>query len=189
MSRNYWMGDKIRLRALEPADADSAYYAITPDFDSESERLGDSIGIPVSPDHMAEIVEEMAGKAPEGDEFWLVIEDLDGNVVGNINSHSCSRRMGHFRYGIDIMYRYRGLGYGTEAVLILLKYFFRELRYHKCTVAIYSFNEGSIAFHEKLGFILEGTIRDMVFTNGRYYDELMYGMTEQEYFARYGDAI
>ena len=56
MSRNYWMGDKIRLRALEPADADSEYYAITPDFDSESERLGDSIGVPVSPDHMAEIV-------------------------------------------------------------------------------------------------------------------------------------
>ena len=57
MTRNYWMGEKIRLRALEPADADSEYYAVTPDFDSESERLGDAIGIPVSPDRMAEIVE------------------------------------------------------------------------------------------------------------------------------------
>lgn len=187
MSRNYWMGEKIRLRALEPADADCEYYAITQDFDSESERMGDMIAVPVSPDHMAEIIEEMAGKSPEGDEFWLVIEDMDGNVVGNINSHSCSRRMGHFRYGIDIMYRYRGLGYGTEAVSIILKYFFCELRYHKCTVAIYSFNEPSIAFHEKLGFTLEGTIRDMVYTNGKFHDELMYGMTAQEYFKLYGE--
>lgn len=180
------MGEKVRLRALEPADADSEYFAITPDFDSESERLGDMIGVPVSPDHMAEIVEEMAGKAPEGDEFWLVIEDIDGNVVGNINSHSCSRRMGHFRYGVDIMYQYRGLGYGTEAVSILLKYFFRELRYHKCTVSIYSFNEVSIAFHEKMGFTLEGTMRDMVYTNCTYFDELIYGMTDSEYFSIYG---
>ena len=100
----------MRLRALEESDAESEYYAITPDFDSESERMGDSISFPVSPEHMAGVIAEMSQHEPEGDEMWLVIENMDGEVVGNINTHSCNRRMGHFRYGIDIGYRWRGMG-------------------------------------------------------------------------------
>jgi RimJ/RimL family protein N-acetyltransferase len=93
--------------------------------------------------------------------------------------------MGHFRYGVDVGAEYRGRGYGREAVEILLGYFFNELRYHKCTVGIYAFNEVSIKFHESLGFMREGTLRDMVYTGGRYYDELHYGITDSEYAMRH----
>ncbi|MBE6935716.1 MAG: GNAT family N-acetyltransferase [Ruminococcaceae bacterium] len=189
MKRNYWMGEKIRLRALEASDAESEYYAVTPESDSESERMGDSISFPVSPEHMNEVINEMSQHEPVDDEIWLIIEDMDGEVVGNINTHSCNRRMGHFRYGIDIGYRWRGMGYGREAVLLIMKYFFTELRYRKCTVGIYEFNEASVAFHESLGFKLEGRIRDMVFTNGRFYDEFYYGMTSDEFLELYGDTV
>ena len=189
MKKNFWMGELVRLRALEESDAESEYYAITPDFDSASERMGDSISFPVSPEHMAGVIAEMSQHEPEGDEMWLVIEDMDGEVVGNLNTHSCNRRMGHFRYGIDIGYRWRGMGYGRDAVLLILKYFFTELRYRKCTVGIYEFNEASIAFHESLGFKLEGRLRDMVFTNNRFYDEFHYGMTADEFWERYGGNI
>ena len=56
MSRNFWLGEKVLLRALEPSDAESEYFAVGPEFDSESERLGDMIGVPVNPDRMAQIV-------------------------------------------------------------------------------------------------------------------------------------
>lgn len=189
MSKNFWQGERVRLRAIEEDDADAEYYAIDENFDSESERYGDMIGFPTTPQRMADVIAEMSAKEPEGDEFFMIIENEDGEVIGNINSHSCSRRMGHFRYGIDIMERYRGMGYGTEAVLLLLRYFFCELRYHKCNVGIYSFNKPSIAFHESLGFVREGCLREMVYTNGKYYDELHYGMTADEYFASYGEDL
>ena len=43
------MGELVRLRALEESDAESEYYAITPDFDSESERMGDAISLSREP--------------------------------------------------------------------------------------------------------------------------------------------
>ena len=84
-----------------------------------------------------------------------------------------------------------GAAWATAATpcFLLLKYFFTELRYRKCTVGIYEFNEASIAFHESLGFKLEGRLRDMVFTNRRFYDELHYGMTADEFWERYGENI
>lgn len=55
------------------------------------------------------------------------------------------------------------------------------LRYQKVTVYIYSFNERSMKIHESLGFQCEGRIRRAVYTNGNYYDEVLYGMTSEEF--------
>ncbi|HEX5943871.1 MAG TPA: GNAT family protein, partial [Anaerolineales bacterium] len=63
----------------------------------------------------------------------------------------------------------------------VLRYYFRELRYQKVTIMIYSFNERSIRLHEKLGFKLEGRLRRMVYTNGTFYDELFFGMIIEEF--------
>jgi RimJ/RimL family protein N-acetyltransferase len=59
----------------------------------------------------------------------------------------------------------------------------QELRYQKVTVHIYSFAEPSVKLHESLGFQLEGRIRRAVFTNGQYFDELIYGLTKEEFAA------
>ena len=60
-------------------------------------------------------------------------------------------------------------------------YYFRELRYQKLMATVYSFNERSLRMHEKLGFTFEGRLRRTVFTNGRYYDQLYFGMTSEEF--------
>ena len=65
--------------------------------------------------------------------------------------------------------------------MIFLRYFFRELRYQKCTALVYSFNERSIRFHEALGFKFEGRLRNMHYTNGAYFDELYFGLTRAEW--------
>ena len=46
---------------------------------------------------------------------------------------------------------------------------------------VYAFNERSIRFHEALGFRFEGRLRNMVYTNGAYYDELYFGLTCAEW--------
>ena len=62
--------------------------------------------------------------------------------------------------------------------------FFEERRYQKVNAEVYGFNESSIALHEKLGFTLEGRIRRMIYTDGKYFDALMYGMTSEEFAGR-----
>ena len=81
--------------------------------------------------------------------------------------------------------QYRRQGYASEAITLLLRYFFQELRYQKVTAHVYSFNEPSIKLHEKLGFQQEGRLRRMVYTNGQFFDEVLFGMTAEEFATRY----
>lgn len=46
-------------------------------------------------------------------------------------------------------------GYASDAICIVLRYYFEELRYQKCTVSVYDFNESSLRLHEWLGFQVE----------------------------------
>lgn len=62
-----------------------------------------------------------------------------------------------------------------------MRYYFRELRYQKCTAIVYDFNEPSQRLHESLGFIKEGRLRRMGRVDGEYHDFLMYGILAEEF--------
>ncbi|MGH2508259.1 MAG: GNAT family N-acetyltransferase, partial [Ktedonobacteraceae bacterium] len=97
--------------------------------------------------------------------------------------------VGSFCYGINTKQEHRGKGYASEAILLVLRYYFQEMRYQKVTVRVYSFNEPSIKLHEKLSFQQEGRIRRTVFTKGHYYDELLYGMTAEEFAEKHSQFL
>jgi len=175
---NYWQGRKIHLRAAEPGDAQTFYNW---NLDSERARLLDFVWPPTSLASVQAWAEDQSKKKLEGDRFAWVIEDLLGNPVGTISTHHCSARNGTFSYGIDIAQEYRRKGYAVEAVRMVLKYYFEELRYQKVTVTVHSDNQASIRLHERLGFQREGRLRRMVYTHGKYLDELWYGMTAAEF--------
>ena len=127
-------------------------------------------------------IEEASKKKPEGDKFQWVMENRDGEAVGSIDTHSCSLRDGTFSYGVNVAYDHQGKGYASEAILMVLHYYFEELRYQKATVEVYSFNEPSVKLHESLGFTHEGTLRRVVYSQGQYFDALYYGMTVEEFW-------
>jgi RimJ/RimL family protein N-acetyltransferase len=63
----------------------------------------------------------------------------------------------------------------------VLEFYFDELRYQKCGVYIYEFNDASHRFHKKLGFAEEGRLRREYYSNGRFYDSVCYGLTAEEF--------
>jgi len=174
-----WQGEKIKLRAVEMKDFEGYFYS--EERDSESDRASFEIMFPKAKEKIKERVETLSKNTFENDEFFFIIEDKEGNAVGNINTHSCNKRYGTFQYGLGVKRRYWGNGYAKDAVKIVLQYYFNELRYQKVNVSIYEFNEQSIKLHESLGFILEGRLRRNYYTNGKYYDELCYGITIEEF--------
>src|SRR5260370_29515602 len=91
--------------------------------------------------------------------------------------------MGTFVYGVAIKHEERRKGSGRGAILLMLGYYFHDRRYQKVTVSIYSFNEPSIRLHERLGFQREGQPRRTVYTQGSHYDQLIYGLTVEEFRA------
>ena len=175
---NFWQGKLVRLRGVEPTDAE--VFARW-NLDSEMARELDFIWPPVSLARIRKDVEEKMLLRFERDEFFWVIEDPTGSAVGSISTHRCEPRTGVFRYGVSVAREHRRRGYASEAVTLVLKYYFEELRYQKCLVGVHSNNPASVALHEKLGFRREGTLRRMFYTGGRFYDEFYYGMLKEEW--------
>jgi RimJ/RimL family protein N-acetyltransferase len=112
-----------------------------------------------------------------------VIERLDGEFVGTINTHHCDRRNGTFQYGLAIRREHWNRGYASEAIRLVLAYYFRELRYQKVNAHVFSFNKASRSLHKKLGFRQEGRLRRMVYTQGKHYDDIIFGLTAEEFAA------
>jgi len=175
---NYWQGKLIRLRNIEPTDAE---HFIRWNLNSERARHLDFVWPPTSAASIHAWVTEQAKQKLENDTFHWIIETHDGEPVGSISTHDCNSRYGTFSYGIDIAPEHQRQGFAREAIQLVLGYYFEELRYQKVTVPVHSNNEPSIRLHERLGFQREGTHRRMFYTQGQFVDVLWFGMTIEEF--------
>lgn len=180
MDSNYydiWAGHKVRLRSVTPLDYD-LFFANS--RDSDAQRAGDELYLPVHPEALRASLE----KAPNADEHKgrLAIETLDGSLVGSINVGNLStQRFTYVQYGLSVFRDHWRKGYGSEAIKLLLRYYFKELRVHYAMASCWSFNEASIALHKHLGFREEGRYREIWYSNGEYHDELHFGMLDREF--------
>jgi RimJ/RimL family protein N-acetyltransferase len=128
-----------------------------------------------------EDIESFSNFKPETKRLMFTIENLEGTNVGAFNLNSIDERNGTFSIGIQIDRDHRGKGYGTAAMQILLDYAFNERRLNKFNVSVIEGNIGSATMLEKLGCIQEGIRREMIFTQGKYKDEILYGLTRSEF--------
>jgi len=175
---NYWEGTRIRLRGVEAADAEAHHkFNLTSDY-----GLIDQVYPPGS---LARVQEWAARKSQAGFEdqtFSFQMESIEtGELVGGIATHHCDQGTGVLSYGLHVFADHRGNGYAKEAICLVLRYYFQELRYQKANVAVYSFNEPSIRLHETLGFQREGRMRRTVYTRGIHADLLWFGLTVEEF--------
>ena len=75
-------------------------------------------------------------------------------------------------------------GTGRKLGVMALNYAFGSLKLHKvCGQAIAS-NQASIAFHQRLGFTLEGVLRDQQRVNGAYLSLHCFGLLSSEWQAK-----
>lgn len=179
MPSSIWEGWGVRLRAVESSDWEAFHRTDTTDTDSL--RMSDMIPFPPSTARSRGWAERASGDPIDEDAFHFAIENTKLELVGIINTHSCSRRAGTFMYGLGIFADHRRRGYASASIALVLHYYFSELRYQKVTIHIYDFNEPCIRLHEALGFQSEGRLRRMVFTAGQHHDVRVFGLTAEEY--------
>lgn len=177
---NFWESKKIRLRAFEEKDMFREIYNRTSP-DSVGELYEDYIKLPYSEKEVRERLEKDFLTILDNDKKYFVIENLDEEYVGRVTVWHTDRKNGVFRYGILIDKNNRGKGYGKDALIIVLDYYFNELNYQKASPTVYSFNKNSQAFHEKFGFIKEGQLRNDIYSRGSYHDMIYYGMLKEEF--------
>ena len=174
-SNYFWQGQSTRLRPWKPEDAELRFMA---SLDTPTRQMHqDGVELPTS----VELQKEWLEKVADDSMIRLAMENLEGITVGWATLHSRDQKNGTFGFGVAVYHDHRGHGYAVDAVRILLKYGFWEQRYQKCNSVCFHTNQASIRMHEKLGFIREGLIRRNCFFNGKYHDDVLFGMTREEF--------
>lgn len=80
---------------------------------------------------------------------------------------------------------YRGQGYGTESLKLLLDYAFLEMNLHRVSLQVFSFNEKAVKMYGEIGFKQEGVARQAIFREGKWHDIIQMGILQSEYTATY----
>ena len=102
---------------------------------------------------------------------FLICRREDGAVLGNINLFQIVRlRVQNAVIGYFVGAPYVRQGYATEALQLMLRFAFRELKLHRVEASIQSQNAASIALVKRAGFIREGYSRRLVKIGGRWRD-------------------
>lgn len=72
-------------------------------------------------------------------------------------------------------------GFGTEAIHLAVAFAFEELQLNQLELEVYSHNVRGIKADEKAGFKKEGTLRQSLYWNHRYSDEILMAMLRADY--------
>jgi RimJ/RimL family protein N-acetyltransferase len=173
----FWQGQKVRLRAWASADAESM---AAEEQDSEAIRAFEG---GIQPTRSVEMLRSRLGADDAPHVLSFAVESLGGELVGTANLRDWQNRAGTFTFAIRIYRAYQRRGYARDAMRILLRYGFYELRCQKANSATIGSNAASIQLHYALGFKDEGRIRRNCYTDGQYDDELLFGLTREEFDA------
>jgi len=79
---------------------------------------------------------------------------------------------------------YRGKGYGSDALGLILNYAFSELNLFRVGLNVMDYNTNAIAAYERAGFVREGARRKAVLREGVRYDLVQFGILRDEWQSR-----
>jgi RimJ/RimL family protein N-acetyltransferase len=117
-------------------------------------------------------------------EVKLAIDTLgEGRHVGSINLHAFDLQDRRATLGIMIGDKSCwSRGFGTDAILTILRYGFEELNLHRIDLTCDERNERGIACYRKCGFVEEGRLRQHRFARGRYWDTVVMATFAEDFF-------
>ncbi|WP_442602983.1 GNAT family N-acetyltransferase [Paenibacillus sp. KN14-4R] len=173
-------GERLYLRPFTLQDVE-AYHSTL--FHEESRRLTGTKTI-FSQDMIEKFVERISSDSTRID--LLLIRKQDEKSVGDIVLMDMdeTNRSAHMRITIFDEEDY-GKGYGPEAIRLLLHHAFGVLNLHRIELNVYAFNQRAIRAYEKIGFVQEGRMRDVLYYNYEYHDSITMSMLAHEFKNKY----
>lgn len=171
-------GKLVRLRAPEPSDLERVYTWI-------NDREVTQFLIARYPMSHGDEERWLAAATVENgfaNDVRLAIETRDGTHIGNCGLHRISAEDRHADLGIMIGDKSCwSNGYGTDAVMTLLRFAFHQMNLHRVSLGVFDFNDRAIACYRKCGFIEEGRERQVYFQDGQYHDIIRMSILRDEF--------
>lgn len=175
-------GNRIRLRKVEKNDLPRFVAWLN---DPEV-REGLGVYLPLSQEEEDRWYEKMLDRPPE--EHVLVVEVRAGDgwqMIGSTRLFNFDWRIRKAEFGILIGDKnYWNRGYGTEITRLMLQHGFETLNLNRIYLKVFSSNPRARRAYEKAGYILEGTLRQANFRDGKYVDDLIMSVLREEWYAK-----
>ena len=140
-----------------------------------------TVGLPRSLETQRERLPINFKNAPDRLDF--AVETTGCDFVGIVAISDINEQGGTFSTVTFIFQEFRRQGYAEQAKDLMLGYMFGERRFQKYNTGCMETNEAIITHLRNIGCREEGRRRRNLYTNGRYYDQLLFGMTAEEYFS------
>jgi len=172
---------RLRLRALTEGDAPALFEIFR---DPDAMRYWSRPPMTSVEEAIALIREIGRQQAAETLMQWGIARRADGEVIGSCTLHRIDRGNRRAEIGYIIRRDLWGRGFASEALEALLDHAFRTLKLHRLEADIDPRNAGSIRLIERLGFALEGRLRQRYFVGDDIQDTALYGLLAPEWSAR-----
>ncbi len=180
------MDEPIYLRALEMTDLDRMHMW------HNDKELYEMVGGPFrytskqATQTWLEHKTSFAANSPASNEINLAmcVRETDKHI-GNIYLHQINwvARNGELRIFIGD-HEERSKGYGKSAIRQLLAYAFNDMGLKKVHLGVLTDNTAAEHSYRKIGFSVEGTLRNHVFKQGIWKDVLLMGICAEDVICR-----
>jgi RimJ/RimL family protein N-acetyltransferase len=115
-----------------------------------------------------------------------IVDKASGQTVGEavLNDWNDSNRSCSFRILVGPGGRDRGLG--TEATRLIVGYGFEQLGLNSIELQVYAFNPRARRVYEKVGFVVEGVLREALRWDGTWVDATVMSILAAEWDQHHG---
>jgi RimJ/RimL family protein N-acetyltransferase len=164
----------IELRRATPKDADWLVELYgTADIDA-------ALSPRQARDHES-LLAEIERSANEPGVYGLIVIECDGERAGAMAFHQVNEanRIAHCG-GLAVHPAFRGRRIADEAARQFQRYLLVELDYHRIEMAVYGFNERSLAHAERAGWIREGVKRRAYERHGDWQDAVQFALLRED---------
>jgi RimJ/RimL family protein N-acetyltransferase len=121
----------------------------------------------------------LAAKADSA--IFSVVELTTGELAGEAVLWAMDLHNRSAHVGISLRPAFRGRGFGVDGVRLLCRYGFQVRGLRRLQLETLSDNEAMIAVANKLGFTREGMTRSSSWVNGRFCDDVIFGLLAEEF--------
>jgi RimJ/RimL family protein N-acetyltransferase len=171
-------GEKVRLRAYMREDLEKARTFLNDSAVGMTLRPG--ILFPFRPEDETKFYDSLDPGSATGYSFAIELK-ADATYIGGCGVMNMSLKNGVGTVGIFLGREFCSQGYGTDAMRTLVSFCFLEIALHKLNLNVFSFNKRAIRSYEKVGFRVEGVLREVLFRNGTHHDEVVMGLLRHEW--------
>lgn len=163
--------------ALDDVDRIAGWFG---DFDDVA-LFDRGLPIPVGPQYVREMWKKSLEYSDPPSALWFIAEDPETVPAAVCGLQSINYIHGDAVVPIFVAAKMRGKGLALAMAIEVIDLAFTTLRLHRLTTFFREDNAATRAITQKLGFSVEGTMRQAWFSNGIHKDSVQVGLLKTEW--------